>query len=477
MRGRDSTGSDAGYGEDAEEVFREVVAGVGAVSVDQLLAHFDDGQPDCARLSISKHATSEPPLPSPLSPTGLVDLLILDLRPASAFAKGHLPGAVNVSLPPIFSKRIKRQPRATKFSLDSFVVSGKATLDAWRERIRDDPDARSPTVLIIDEDMSEQTLDNDGWTVAMLLLRNLGGSTALSRTPKDLPLSRVGSDSPERGPSRVSSDGLPTVSITRSFTPTTERISFLYLHPGFSALLSHPRSGAILRQGEEPEKEPETPLSGQTIFANPSPILSAASFTSDLERSASLSSARSGKPSGSLLTINTSDKPRRSNSTRSSALRRARLDASPATLGSRSVVSSEASSVLGSRESVTPATLHGTPSTDPSESAPTSPSSHLATRSGSPSPSSDEGGHPPPPITRVLANLYIGTEDMCTPPGLSSLVQLGITHVLNVAIECEDGECDGVVSKKIGVRDESSADVGVGLREGVAWIGGFCESL
>jgi hypothetical protein len=66
---------------------------------------------------------------------------------------------------------------------------------------------------------------------------------------------------------------------------------------------------------------------------------------------------------------------------------------------------------------------------------------------------------------------------MCTPPGLSSLVQLGITHVLNVAIECEDGECDGVVSKKIGVRDESSADVGVGLREGVAWIGGFCESL
>lgn len=591
LRGRDSTNSDASVilpTDDAEEVFRETITGVGAVSTEQVLAHFAKTQRLQSEL-LEQHMAGlvilqggdddEPPLASPLSTVLSKDLLTLDMRPMDAYERAHLPNAVSVALPPIFCKRIRRNPRATKFSLDNFVVAGKHILDAWRERIRDDPESEAPTVLIVDDDMEEPTLDVNGWTVAMLLLRNLNGSTSVGNKPRELIsisrtgssdsadrpcLSRVGSTQTEDGGCTVTT---PRLSITRTGTPpsfqvggTDNRITFLYLHPGFKALQTHPLAssllhsgdpGSMLEQGDEDELcEPRTPLSGATIYSRPSPgglavnpALSKESIRSDvgattpsgsqdalnnLERSASFSISNRPKPMGSLLTINTTDgRVRRSRSVRtdgggstvSNKSRRSRVPGqdrgdTPATLrgsGELGGGGSECSSVGGSRENM--AAAGGTPATGTStlgggsppdstkqgllsrqhstgvDSHPVSPAadghllsaggattSSVGTQSGNATPTSDEGRGPPEPITQVLPNLFIGSEDMCSPIGLDRLKELGVTHVLNVAIECEDNDCDGITTKKIGIPDVASADVNAELREGVAWIGGFSLS-
>ncbi|KAI9032469.1 hypothetical protein DFJ74DRAFT_335444 [Hyaloraphidium curvatum] len=450
---RDSAASDGSLLDDADELMAEAAAAVQPASADQVAAFLARAEGLVIGMAGLK-LESEPPLPSPLDGATADSLLVLDVRPRDAFARQRLAGSVSVALPPLFSRRIRRNPRATKFALDSFVSpEDRDVLDAWRERVREGC-LGQPTVLLVDEDMSSPSLECDGWTLALLLQRNMRGSTPLPR----LPISRVSSLSPERSSTGGSVDGPPRVEITRADT-TTSPLRFVFLNPGFEAILAHPLASAILSPTDEDyvEEEPPTPLSSTTLPATPGPA------GDGLERSSSFS----GRRGGSSLTINT-DGPR---ARRSRSLRSRPRD-SPATLRGSGELTT-----LGSRD-LTPAghassSRGNTPlKPPPSDSLPNSPGSAARSASGSPSP-----GSPPPPYTRIRERLYLGTDEPCAPAGWGMLAEMRATHVLNVAVEVDDVLPPGTVGRKVGVPDSAGVDCGRELRDGVAWIGTFAGVL
>lgn len=458
---------DADFDEEAAEAaFLDAVGGVASIPIDRLISFLAFNNASEAGGDAERNGEGALPPNHP-------DLLVVDLRPHREFLSSHLPGAINVALPSIFAKRIRRNPRATKFALDAFVVAGKANLELWRANLSS---SERPTVLLVDTEMGPPSLDSAGWVLAMLLARNVHSLCRASeefseRQRSPSPDNKAQPSPPHRGPM------VPRLEITITRSPSPDRpplpeadIVLTFLDPGFSALLAHPSGRPFLTSGAADDApEPATPLSSTTMVASPSPSPSPLTLASSprgskdsvsgskesigssgtanedggkLERSASFTAR--ARLANSLLTINTARTLRRTRSTSSKDPKHAtsnRNTEGEASLGSNSTLGSQQLSPPQST-----VTLH------------TSPNSGTAT------PSSSE---PLDPISEILPNLFLGSDEL----DHDELKDKGITHVLNVAGEVEDDLPDDIVAHKIGIRDDGSIDITAELREGVDWIG------
>jgi len=103
-------------------------------------------------------------------------VLIVDVRNAESFAQGHILGSINCNVPSMFLKRARKNPKANKFHLESFLNTPecKDTLNRWIEATKDN----SRVVIVLDEDMSiekRHDLKGDGWATLMLISRALQG--------------------------------------------------------------------------------------------------------------------------------------------------------------------------------------------------------------------------------------------------------------------------------------------------------------
>jgi len=86
-----------------------------------------------------------------------------------------------------------------------------------------------------------------------------------------------------------------------------------------------------------------------------------------------------------------------------------------------------------------------------------------------------------PHYTKVLPYLYIGTETIpASSNAVERLKKLNVTHVLNVAMECNVGVTfpeDQIVYKKIDLADNLAENIAKHLGESCDWIGNFFKFL
>ncbi len=429
-------------------------------------------------------------------------VLIVDVRNAEAFAGGHIVGSVNCNVPSMFLKRARKNPKATKFHLESFLCTSecKETFYKWVEVTKD----KSRVILVLDDDMAMEKktdLQGDGWATLMLVSRALQG------------------DGDDQG--LITSDGVILAYLKggwNGFAATNYVASSVPKR----ALTVSPNVSVHLTTSSTPIG---TPLSGVTLQGTPVeatslPLLSTTSksngsmFKIDTKKK-KLSKQVSGSmpnmqsrlsiPSeGNFstmpsLVVHTFPKSKVSSDNVDSAVTAVGYQSSPLIVNTVQMPEfsvTPASPLKERMESLS--TIQSIPSMNRSTSMSSvsiridegllakSPSSEsvLYSPSGSSTPGSAVSA--PAACTQVLPNVFIGSEEMVASVfGLEQLRSLGVTHILNVATEvhtegfsvCTAGDVKGDDRptfkgyKRMEIRDHANEAMDGYLREGVEWLG------
>lgn len=438
---------------------------------------------DCDTAPTVPHPPQSSPLSS-LSPSSSV-LLLIDLRTRAEFDTTRLRGSVNVNLPPLILKRLRKGIVSSSFNIENFLTTAacREKFEAWKTAVNQAAAVAGPTVggaksviIVYDDEMEEDVeavagCGDEGWVLLKVLATQfvdkaavyalMGGFRAFLDTP----------DAADCLEGIISS----TVTANRSVSPAGVSIGMLKIGSfGDDDSRCGVKAVSLMTQVEldqTPSQESEMPMVVDGGEANSSSRLALKLRSKRLDILASeVDSPSTITPTSSMISsplspITASGGGSPISLNQGSARKRRplsfRIDTSPVEGIAPSLRTSAALSLSNSTSSPSQVGLAQLNVFSPPK--PNSPSD--VTTLVSPMLS---------PYTQIRNNLLLGSDEIpSSPDAVERLVALGITHVLNMAIEVSNPALEGqtmINYRKAGIEDHPDQDVEKELKEAVGFI-------
>ncbi|KAI8589574.1 hypothetical protein BDZ88DRAFT_497627 [Geranomyces variabilis] len=446
-------------------------------------------------------------------------ILPVDLRYVADFARRHIVGSANVNLPMLMLKRFRRGA-VSSFQISNFLTGApsKELFDEWLSG--DGENDAERVIVVYDDEMDEDATDTEAWAMVTILAKELADDVY---TPSGRRPSPPGSLS--------SRDTTPTAAnISLPVRRPSTRVA--YLRGGFHAFETAPGAAEFLEQEQSdvggqrveaedsmqlpelavkklPEggnREPGTPLAAQIapigggfqirtgqLKAEPAagagtgspttagPPTAGDSGTPTIGRLIACAGAGAGQRKKSAFSINTTKLAPQSHVREASA--RAAHPAASAAVPQTPI--GQTRPELPRRRSISepPASASETAESQQQQHGaqhiPLSPDQQLQHQQQqqflqqlSPGPSTLPT--PVEPVSVILPHLLLGSDALPqAKDAVEQLQELGVTHVLNMAVEVENKLVDE--SGKFDVKwclaeDHAEHDIEPAIREAVDWI-------
>ncbi|KAJ3181899.1 hypothetical protein HDU85_003415 [Gaertneriomyces sp. JEL0708] len=415
-------------------------------------------------------------------------LLLIDVRPQVSYSSSYIEGSINVNLPVLMLKRLKRGATSS-FSLPNFLTSPafRTMYEMWRTA----PD-ESRAVIVYDEDMDEGNKQSEAWVLLEILSRNGDDVLLNTRIPGSNNKELRGSNASLAGDSDSDTSCQNLLDGSRQ-SLSGGGIKVYYIKGGYHAFSEQSGSDHFLVVPNGGTPRPGTKEDAPVVGSTLTPLVIKHKKSKEFNRSPEHDSATPravqpptrlnlAGPSGSdSLTPTTPrlKKPGFSINTSKLALRN-RASSAKKERGSTVAVEPPQTPVIQVRSveatsATTPRPLSATQRTFKSNT-PTRPSPRISPSTPSPLPSPSPASTlptPTDPLTAVMPRLLLGSDTLpLSPQHLPQLLSHSITHILNMAREIPVPQhlVPHFSLKHLSVVDTSEEEIEPLLWEGVDWI-------